>query len=77
MNVHALSPDWLSSLPKDNNTATLRVTVRSQPYIEVEQEYLEGSVLNGFALVGGVWTLVNGVFAAIFGSTLLLVLFGM
>ncbi len=77
MSIRAISPDWLPSLPRDNHTATLRVTMRSQPYIEVEREYLEGSVLNGLALVGGVWTLVNGVFAAIFGSTLLLVLFGM
>jgi hypothetical protein len=44
--------------------------------MEIEQEYFEGSVLSGLATVGGVWTLINGVFAAIFGSTLLLVLFG-
>lgn len=38
---------------------------------------MENSVVSGIALVGGVWTLVNGTFAAIFGSTLLLVLLGM
>lgn len=45
--------------------------------IKVEQEYSESTVLSGLALVGGVWTFVNGLFAAVFGSTLLLVLFGM
>lgn len=76
--MRALSPDWISSIPRNNHTATLRVVIRSQPYIYIEQDYLEGSsVLNGFALIGGVWTLINGIFAAIFGSTLLLVLFGM
>ncbi len=69
-------PDSLPSLPKDNNSATLRITIQSQPDIQVEQEYLEGSVVSDFALVGGTWTLINGLFAAIFGSTLLLVLFG-
>ncbi len=76
MNVRTLSSDLSPSLPRNNNTATIRITVPAQVYIEVEQEYLEGSVLNGFAFVGGVWTLINGTFAAIFGSTLLLVLFG-
>lgn len=76
MDIHSPSPDLLPSLPRDNQTATLRVTVQWQPEIEVKQEYIENSVLNGLATVGGVWTLVNGTFAAIFGSTLLLVLFG-
>lgn len=75
--MHAVSPDWMSSIPRNSTTATLRVAIRSQPYIDIEREYLEGSVLNGFGLIGGVWTLINGVFAAVFGSTLLLVLFGM
>jgi len=34
------------------------------------------SVLNGFASVGGVWTLLDGVFMLLFGSYLVRILFG-
>lgn len=47
-----------------------------QADIKVEQDDSIHSVISGLALLGGAWTFVNGVFAAIFGSTLLLVLFG-
>lgn len=47
-----------------------------QSNYQIEQDYSDSSVLSGFALLGGVWTSINGLFAAIFGSTLLLVLFG-
>lgn len=76
IDVVSLVPDWSQLVPKDNNTATLRLFVPVPQDIRIEQEYYEDSVLNGFALLGGVWTFVNGLFAAIFGSTLLLVLFG-
>lgn len=68
--------DWLPSLPRDNNTATLRVTMKVQKEIEVEEERAESSVLEGLAQIGGIWTLIKGLFAVIFGSTLLLQLFG-
>ena len=34
------------------------------------------SVLSGFSSVGGLWTVLAGVFAALFGSSILRVLFG-
>ena len=39
-------------------------------------EYREKSVLGGISAVGGFWTALNGLFATIFGTTLLFVLFG-
>ncbi|KAJ3554790.1 hypothetical protein NP233_g12350 [Leucocoprinus birnbaumii] len=65
------------------STATLRVTLPSYhnssylvPEILIERDYYQDTMLTGFALLGGIWTFINGLFAAIFGSTLLLVLFG-
>jgi hypothetical protein len=62
---------------------TLRISLplygsnlESVPEIKIEQDYFQNTVFNGFAIVGGTWTFVNGLFAAIFESTLLLVLFG-
>lgn len=77
VDVVSIVPDWSLLVPKDNNTATSRLFAPLPRDIQIEQEYFEDSVLNGFALLGGVWTFVNGLFAAIFGSTLLLVLFGL
>lgn len=76
-NIQSLAPDPSPIDPKDNNTATLRLAPPFNPYeYAVEQEYVEHSVLSGLALMGGIWTSLNGVFAMVFGSTLLLVLFG-
>ncbi|KAJ3569527.1 hypothetical protein NP233_g4991 [Leucocoprinus birnbaumii] len=67
----------------DQDTATFRITLPSYlntsylvPDIQIERDYYQDTMLTGFALLGGIWTFVNGLFAAIFGSTLLLVLFG-
>jgi hypothetical protein len=40
------------------------------------QDYRERSVLKGFAVVGGLWTFLCGVFAMVFGPSLLHLLFG-
>ena len=39
-------------------------------------DYRRRSVLQGFSQVGGLWTFLTGVFAAIFGSTIIRILFG-
>ncbi|KAF5345257.1 hypothetical protein D9756_011420 [Leucocoprinus leucothites] len=44
--------------------------------VNIERDTVRTTIWNGLGLLGGVWTLVNGLFAAVFGSTLLLVLFG-
>lgn len=41
------------------------------------QDYRERSVLKGFAVVGGLWTFLCGVFATIYGPSLMQILFGM
>jgi hypothetical protein len=75
--VPSLMPDPSLQVPRDNNTATLRLYVQdddSDWHFFVE--YREKSVLDGISAVGGFWTVVNGVFATIFGTTLLWVAFG-
>jgi hypothetical protein len=42
----------------------------------IEREVNSRTVVEGFATLGGAWTFMDGIFAGIFGSTLLLVLFG-
>ena len=40
------------------------------------QDNRENSVINGFSNIGGLWTFISGIFAAVFGSSLMRVLFG-
>ncbi|KAF5350026.1 hypothetical protein D9756_009155 [Leucocoprinus leucothites] len=65
---------------KQINSASLRlVPLRrggSQAEYRLVQDDKENSMLSGVALLGGLWTFLNGAFAVIFGSTLLLILFG-
>lgn len=65
-------------LHNGSDAATLRI-IMARPISDTafQQDSSANSVVNGFALLGGVWTFVSGAFAAIFGSTLLFVLFGM
>ncbi|KAH8833343.1 hypothetical protein DL96DRAFT_721617 [Flagelloscypha sp. PMI_526] len=44
--------------------------------LQIVREYNNHSVLGVFADLGGIWTFVNGVFALIFGGSLLYFLFG-
>lgn len=43
---------------------------------DILQDYRDNSFWSGFSSVGGLWTALNGVFSFIFGSSLLLILFG-
>jgi hypothetical protein len=75
--VPFLSPDLSLQVPRDNNTATLSLYLQddvSDWHLSVE--YREKSVLGGISALGGFWTVLNGLFATIFGTTLLFVLFG-
>ncbi|KAF9442285.1 hypothetical protein P691DRAFT_779477 [Macrolepiota fuliginosa MF-IS2] len=77
INIHALSTDSSpGNQSEDSNLATLWVSLPPLQEVYVEQEYYENSAINGLAFLGGVWTFLNGFFAAVFGNTLLLVLFG-
>ncbi|KAF5345261.1 hypothetical protein D9756_011422 [Leucocoprinus leucothites] len=63
---------------KESTTATIRTRLPDDvtPQAHKEQDSYGNTIWSGFALLGGVWTFVSGFYAAIFGSTLLLVLFG-
>jgi len=43
---------------------------------ELEKEVRKSTLLDGTSLLGGVWTFMTGIFSLIFGSSLLLVVFG-
>ena len=43
---------------------------------KIEKEVKEFSILTGTSILGGLWTFMTGIFSLIFGSSLLLVLFG-
>ena len=59
------------------NISTFRVSLQDhQSEFITVQDYTNRSVLHGFAEVGGLWTFLGGVFAAIFGSSLVQILYG-
>ena len=61
-----------------NNTATLRLYGQEDVSDWViTEDYRENSVWGGFAAVGGFWTFINGMFAIVFGSQLMLLLCGL
>jgi hypothetical protein len=61
--------------------STLRIYTPYFSYSNLRQykilrDYEEHTVLTGFAALGGFWTFINGLFAIIFGGSLLFFLFG-
>ncbi|KAJ3572445.1 hypothetical protein NP233_g3078 [Leucocoprinus birnbaumii] len=75
--VGSLSPDP-STRPIDNDQASLRLMFPPvQANVLREEENPDHTILSGLSFTGGVWTVLDGVFSAIFGTSLLLVLFGM
>ncbi|KAJ3566429.1 hypothetical protein NP233_g7016 [Leucocoprinus birnbaumii] len=70
-----VDPMPLSSL--DGTQAALRLTIPPITRRAIVREDVPNyTVLDSLSFVGGAWTALNGTFAAFFGSTLLLVLFG-
>ena len=43
----------------------------------IVQDYRDKSVFTGFASVGGLWSFLEGIFAVIFGLSILQIVFGM
>ncbi|KAF5359483.1 hypothetical protein D9756_003270 [Leucocoprinus leucothites] len=76
-NIRSLLPDPFAPPPSlGNQIASLHIMLSpTQPNVLIEKESPENSVLDGFALLGGVWTFVNGLFCCVFGTTLMLILF--
>jgi hypothetical protein len=75
--IGTLTPEPSSLVPKLENTATLRLFGQDDfsDWIFTE-DHREKSVWVGFAAVGGFWTFINGAFKTLFGSHLILLLFG-
>jgi len=64
-------------LPQGPEYATLRISpVIDMRYKRTVQEYKENSVLSGVASIGGLWTFLGGLFAILFGSSIIRTLFG-
>ena len=60
------------------DVSTLRIIA---PYNFAEwkiiQQSRDRSVLKGFATIGGLWTFLGGIFTALFGTSILRIIFGM
>ncbi|PPQ69743.1 hypothetical protein CVT26_014018 [Gymnopilus dilepis] len=66
-----------SSVKQSPDISTFRVFLQNDMSdLRTLQSYKEQDTLSGFAAVGGLWTFLSGIFAAIFGSSLLRILFG-
>jgi hypothetical protein len=76
--VPFLMPDPSLNIPRDNNTATLRLYQQPGDHSDwrLTIDYQEKSILAGVSALGGFWIVANGIFATIFGTTLWWVLFG-
>jgi hypothetical protein len=75
--VPFLTPDPSLNIPRNDNTATLRLYIQPDPSNwRLSIDYREKSILAGISALGGFWTVANGIFAAIFGTTLWWFLFG-
>jgi hypothetical protein len=65
------------SIPRSPDISTFRVFMQNgAAELSNIQDYRTKSVLQGFSSLGGLWTFLGGVFAAIFGSSVLRILFG-
>ena len=64
-------------IQQGRDVSTFRVNMQYKlSELRTLQEYRSRSVLQGISQVGGLWTFLTGVFAAIFGSTIIRILFG-
>ena len=65
------------SIPRSTDVASIRII---PPFDRSEWRIIRDlrnkSVLSGFSSVGGLWTALAGVFAVLFGSSILRVIFG-
>ena len=77
--MHSLGPDTAAGtdVVRAPGISTLRTfAMIDSSELVLTQDDREYSVLNGFSEIGGLWTFISGVFAAVFGSSLMRVLFG-
>jgi hypothetical protein len=70
-----VGPDPFTIVTPNENTASMRLFQHYDPSDwNIVQDLREYSVLDVFSSIGGMWTVFNGVFAVIFGGSMLLVL---
>ena len=78
--VLTVIPDPLAGSPsiqRSPDISTFRVFMQNDAAeLSSIQDYRTKSVLQGFSSLGGLWTSLGGVFAVIFGSPVLRILFG-
>jgi len=75
-----VKPDPLAStsplITRASDVATIRIIpLKTTADWRVVEEYRDRSVLKGFSTVGGLWTFFSGIFVALFGSSLSMVVF--
>ncbi|KAF9525628.1 hypothetical protein CPB83DRAFT_518581 [Crepidotus variabilis] len=67
-----------NTVPSGPDIATIRIKAQaSTANWKIVQDFRDKTVLNGFANVGGLWTFLDGIFAALFGSALLKIILGL
>jgi hypothetical protein len=65
-------------ITRSPDVATIRIVFQVNPSLwTIVQDSREKSVLKGFSSVGGLWTALCGIFAVLFGSSILRVMFSM
>ena len=80
--MHSLGPDPRTeslpiSIPLSPSISTLRTFAMIDSSERVfTQDSRENSLINGFSEIGGLWTFLSGIFAVVFGISLMRVLFG-
>ncbi|KAF9523166.1 hypothetical protein CPB83DRAFT_910834 [Crepidotus variabilis] len=69
-------PNSITRSPADIGTVRIKPPVKSSEW-KVVEEYCEKSVLSGISTVGGLWTFLAGIFAAIYGTSVMKILFAL
>jgi hypothetical protein len=74
--LDVVGPDPFAAVVAPNdNTASVRLFQHYDPSDWViVQDHREYTIVGVFSSLGGIWTIVNGVFALIFGGSMLIVL---
>ena len=71
-----LFPDTSSTF-SPNTSSVVFTGLLDSSYIAVVKDYRQHTLFSGLASVGGIFTIVDGIFAMIFGMGLMSILFGL
>jgi len=71
--LNVIGPDPFTTAAPNDNTASVRLFQHYDPsdWVIVE-DHREDSIIGVFSSLGGIWTIVNGVFALVFGGSMLI-----